>query len=95
MGTSFLFEDSKVHHVWANMTDHERAMFPLFMQRPEELENFARRRGYVRHLLEQWLTKKGIPLLMLNLLVANPHSGLRGFRALARSSTIDEGSSSM
>ena len=79
MGTSYLFEDSKVNHVWASMTEDERQMFSLLMQRQEELVDVVKRRHCVRYQQERWLKRKGIPLLMLNLLIRSTSRHVESF----------------
>ena len=72
MGTSYLFEDVKVNSVWRNMTENERQVYPLFKERPEKLEDLVKRRHNVKIQLGRWLTRKGMPLLMLRLIIRNP-----------------------
>lgn len=77
MGTSYMFEDSKVHPVWNKMIDDEKAVFPLFARKSEELDLVARRDN-VRQQIGQWLSRKGMPLLLLELLIGSSSSG-KGF----------------
>ena len=74
MGTSYMFEDNKVHHVWDKMVDDEKAVFPLFARKSEELDLVARRDN-VRQQIGQWLSRKGMPLLLLELLIGSSSSG--------------------
>ena len=74
MGTSYLFEDNKVHLVWNQMVDDEKAVFPLFARPSEELDLVARRDS-VRQQLGRWLSRKGMPLLLLELLIGRSPSG--------------------
>ena len=77
MGTSYLFEDTRVNAVWSQMTEEERKIFPLFMRSAEELGDVVKRRGQVRNQLERWFSRKGLPLLLIDLLIGRP-VGLNG-----------------
>lgn len=74
MGTSYLFEDTKVNAIWSQMTEEERAIFPLFMGSVEELGEVVKRRGQVRHQLERWFSRKGFPAVLIDLLIRRPIS---------------------
>ena len=74
MGTSYMFEDNKVRSVWNKMVDEEKAVFPLLARKSEELDLVARRDS-VRQRLGQWLSRKGMPLLFLELLIGSSSSG--------------------
>ena len=75
MGTSYLFEDVKVYHIWANMTDGEKAKFPLFVRAFEDVEDIVQRRHLIRHQMGKWLSRKGMPILILRLLIRGSSSG--------------------
>ncbi|KAL6713145.1 hypothetical protein ACLMJK_009266 [Lecanora helva] len=74
MGTSYLFEDARVNPVWSKMTNEERVMFPLFMNSAEELGEVVKRRRQVRGQLERWFSRKGLPLIFIDLLIGRPIS---------------------
>ena len=74
MGTSYMFEDKKVHPVWNKMTDDEKTVFPMFARKSEEMD-LATRRDNVRQKIGQWLSRKGMPLLLLELLIGSSSSG--------------------
>ena len=74
MGTSYLFEDTRVNAIWSQMTDEERAVFPLFMRSSEELGEVVKRRGQVRNQLERWFSRKGFPAVLIDLLIRRPIS---------------------
>ena len=74
MGTSYLFEDQKVHPIWASMSDAEKLTFPLFAPASEELD-LVQRRGHIRYQLGRWLSRKGLPLLFLHFLIGSATSG--------------------
>lgn len=77
IGTSYLFEDTRVDAVWSQMTEEERAIFPLFMRSAEELGDFVKRRGQVRNRLERMFSRKWIPLFLIDFLIGRP-IGLKG-----------------
>lgn len=79
MGTSYLFEDAKVNQIWANMTNDQKLKFPLFIRASEELEDIVQRRHLIRHQLGKWLSRKGIPLLILKLLIRRSSNTRRCF----------------
>ena len=72
VGTSFLFEDQRVHELWDRMAEEERAVFPLFLQSAEEFEQVSMRRGRIRNLFEEWLSRKGYPPVLVNFLISRP-----------------------
>ena len=72
VGTSFLFEDERVNEVWDRMADEERAVFPLLMRSAEEFEQVSMRRGRIRNLFEEWLSRKGLPLVLVHCLIGRP-----------------------
>ena len=74
MGTSYLFEDTRVNAVWSQMTEEERAIFPLFMRSAEELGDVVKRRGQVRSSLERWFSRRWIPLFLIDFLIGRPIS---------------------
>lgn len=74
MGTSYLFEDTRVKAIWSQMTKEERVVFPLFMENAEELGEVVKRRGQVRTQLERWFSRKGLPLVLIDWLISRPVS---------------------
>ncbi|KAL8784046.1 MAG: hypothetical protein Q9195_009196 [Heterodermia aff. obscurata] len=79
MGTSYMFEDDKVHPVWNKMVDDEKAVFPLFARKSEELDLVVRRDN-IRQRLGQWLARNGMPLILLELLISSASSS-KGHRS--------------
>ena len=75
VGTSFLFEDAKVQYVWSEMSDTDKATFPLFLESPNQSGDVTMRRHEVRRHLERYFIKKGIPKLFIGLLIRNPITG--------------------
>ena len=74
-GTSFLFEDAKVQDVWSEMSDADKATFPLFLESPKQSGDMTMRRYEVRRHIERCLIKKGIPKLLIGFLIRNPIAG--------------------
>ena len=74
IGTSYLFEDTRVNAVWSQMTEEERAIFPLFMRSAEELGDVVKRRGQIRDSLVRWFSRKWIPLFLIDFLISRPIS---------------------
>ena len=72
VGTSFLFEDAKVHDVWSKMSDADKAKFPLFLKNPQQSGDVTMRRREVRRQLERYFFKKGIPRLLVGLFIRRP-----------------------
>ena len=74
VGTSFLFEDGRVDGIWEDITEEERAGFPLWLESPAQNGNFVMRRAGVRNELERYFGRKGFPRLLIDLLVRRPVS---------------------
>ena len=72
VGTSFVFEDGRVDALWQDMDEAEKAVFPLWLQSPEQNGNPTLRRMGVRSQLERYFKKQGIPWILINLLVRRP-----------------------
>ena len=72
IGTSYLFEDTRINAVWSQMTEEERAIFPLIMRGPEELGENAKRIGQIRNQMERWFFRKGFPAVLIDLLIRRP-----------------------
>ena len=72
VGTSFSFKDDKVDAIWQDMTDEEKAAFPLWLENPKQNGDVVMRRAGVRSQLERYFGRMGIPQLFINLLVRSP-----------------------
>ena len=72
VGTSFLFEDTKVDRLWKDMTEGEKKDFPLWSESPRGDQDKAMRVAAVRGVLQKWVAKHGMSDWVVDVLLKRP-----------------------
>ena len=72
VGTSFLFEDTKVDGLWKDMTDGEKKDFPLWSESSRGDQDKVMRIAAVRQVLQKWVAKHGMSDWVVDVLLRSP-----------------------
>ena len=72
VGTSFLFEDTKVDKLWKDMTEGEKKDFPLWSESGRGDQDKDMRVAAVREVLQKWVAKHGMSDWVVDVLLKNP-----------------------
>lgn len=72
LGTSFLFSGEKTENLWADMTEGEKTVFPLWLRSVEQNGDVVMRRAGVTALVRRYFVRKNIPSALLRWLIRDP-----------------------